>query len=91
MKVESAPAFWLEPALDLGALVCAVVIHDQVDFLIGGKVSLQVVEKTDEFPAAVAVLAGPDHLAVENIEGGKQRRCAVTLVIVGLPLGQPRS
>lgn len=70
--------------------MCVVVVHDQVDFRIGGKVALQMVEEEDELLAAVSVLACTDHLAIENVEGGKQRRRAVTLVIVRLPLGQPR-
>jgi len=58
MKVEAAPTFRLEPALNLCTLVRAVVIHDQVDFLIRRQISLQVVQEADEFLAPVALLAG---------------------------------
>lgn len=43
-----------------------------------------------EFAAAMAVLTGTDYFAVENIEGGKQRRCAVPFIVVALPLWQSR-
>ena len=48
LKLEAAPAFRLEPSLDLCAPVRAVVVHNQVDFLISGKLSLQVVQEADE-------------------------------------------
>ena len=88
VKVESAPPFRLEPALDLRALVCAVVVQDQMYFLIAGKLSFQVIQEANELAAAMALLAGADHFAIEDIEGSEQGRCAVTLVIVGLPLRQ---
>ena len=89
--METAPLLRLEPALNFCALMCAVVVHDQVHVLMGGKLSFQLVEKANQFTAAMAVLTGADHLAVNNVEGGKQRRCTVTLIVVGLPLGQARS
>lgn len=63
MRVETASAFRLEPTLDFGTLVRAVVVHDQVDFLISGKLSLQVIEEADELPAPVAILTVPDYLS----------------------------
>ena len=89
VEVEAASAFRLEPTLNLCALVRAVVVHDQVDFVIGGKLSFQVVEEADELLAAVTVLTGSNHLSVEDIEGGKQCRGSVALVVVGLSLRQP--
>jgi len=87
VELEATSPPRLEPALNPCTLMGAVVIHDQVDFLIGRELSLQVVEKPDELPAAVTILAGSDDLAVENIEGRKQGRRAVALVVVSLPLG----
>ena len=48
----------LEPALHLGALVAAVVVHDQVHVLVDGHVFLHMIQEFDEFAAAVQVLAG---------------------------------
>ncbi len=49
------------------------------------------IQEPDELAAAVAVLAGPDHLAIEDVESGEQSRRAVTLVVVGLPFRQART
>ena len=67
MKMEPLPLLGFQPAL----YRLAVVVQDQVDFLIGGKFLLQVVEKLDELAAPMARQAGPDHLAVQDIEGGE--------------------
>ena len=50
VEMQAGPTFWLEPALDLRALVRTVVVHDQVNILIGGEFPFQVVEEADEFP-----------------------------------------
>src|SRR4051812_11636628 len=89
--MEAASPFRLEPTLDLCALMSAVVVHDQVHFLIVGKLSFQVIEEAYELTTAVALLTRADHLAVEDIKSGEQSRGAVTLVIVRLPLRQSRT
>ena len=71
VKVEPRPLLWLQPALDRFALVGAVVVQDQVDLLIGGKLLFQMVQKLNEFAAPMARLAGSDHFAVQDVEGGK--------------------
>jgi len=83
--MEATPFLRLEPPLDLCTFVCAVVVHDQVNFLIVRELPLQMIEEANELSAPVTLLAGADDFAVENIESGKQRRRTVTLVIVGLP------
>ena len=62
VEMEAAPPFRLEPALHLCALVGAVVIHDQVHFLIVGQLLFQVIQKANELAAAVALLTSADHL-----------------------------
>ncbi len=46
-----------EPALDLGVLVGAVVVDDEVNLQIGGDVGVDVLEKAQELLVAVARLA----------------------------------
>ncbi len=87
MEVKTLPLLRLHPALYLGAFVSAVVVHDEVNFPFGWQCFLQVIQEADELPAAVAGLAGPDHLAIENVEGGEQGTGAVSPVIMGLPFG----
>ena len=71
MKVESAPLFGLQPALYLGAFVSAVIVHDQMHFLIGWQVRFQMVEEPYKLPAAMAALASADDFTVQNIERGE--------------------
>jgi hypothetical protein len=68
MEVKRAPLFRLEPSLYLGALVGAVVVHNEVDLLIGRKLPFQVIEEANELvAAAVALLAGADYLAANRV------------------------
>jgi hypothetical protein len=57
-------------------------------FLMGRELRFQVVQKSDELPAAVAILTGANDLAVEDIERSEQGRGAVAFVVVRLTLRQ---
>ena len=72
MKMEAAPFFGLEPPLYLSTFVRAVVVHDQVDLLIPGKLAFQVIQKTNELAAAVPLLTGADHLSVEKLKAANR-------------------
>src|SRR5690349_18516889 len=91
MEMKTTPLLRLQPALHLCTLVRAVVIHDEVDLLIRRELAFQVIQEANEFPAAVTLLAGADHLPIEDVESREQGRRAVTFVVVGLPLWQARS
>ena len=88
MEVESSPLVRLQPALHLGALVGAVVVPDEMHFLICRKLHFQMVEELYEFAAAVAILTGADHFAVENIERCEQSSRAVAFIVMRLALGK---
>ena len=60
-----------------------VVVEDHVDNLSGRDLGLDGVEKADELLMPMTLHVGADHLAVENVQRGEQRRRAVSLVIVG--------
>ena len=72
MEVESLALLRLEPTLHFGTLMGAIVVHDQVNILIGWEILFEVIQKPDKLPAAVSVLAGADDFAVEDIERCKQ-------------------
>ena len=72
----------LQPAPDLGGFMRGVVVEDHVDELSGRDLALQRVEEADELLVAVSLHALPDDLAFEHMEGGKQGRGAVALVVV---------
>src|SRR5580704_628576 len=59
--------------------------------LADGDLRFQMVEESNEFPAAVAFLTSADDFAVEDIESGEQSCRAMAFVIVRLTLRQARS
>ena len=76
-----------EPLSDLGVLVDGVVVEDRMDELASRDSGLDAVQKTDEFPMAVARHALADDRAVENIECREQRGCAPGAGVVSRKIG----
>ena len=68
------------------AFVWRIVVHDQVNVLIRRHLLFQAVEEPDELVGAVPRQATANHLAIQNIEGGKQRCGPRALVVVRLTL-----
>jgi hypothetical protein len=93
MEVESPALFRFQPALHLGAFVGAVVVHDEMHFLVGRELRLDMIEELYELPAAMAILVRADDFAVQNIESGEQsgRAIALAFVIARLTLRQAGS
>src|SRR6202012_2997491 len=90
MEVESLALLRLQPALHLGALMGAVVVHNEMDFLILGKLLFEMIQELHELPTAVALPASADDFAVQNVEGSEQSRGAIAFVIVRLTFRQAR-
>src|SRR5579864_2732817 len=88
MEVETVALSGLEPALDLGALVSAVVVQNEMDVEFRRHLLFQLIEKPGELLAAMARQATADDLAVEDVEGGEQRRGSVPFVVMGLAFRQ---
>src|SRR5580692_11573653 len=91
MEVESLPLLRFQPALHLCALVGAVVVHDQMHFLVGRQFAFEMIQEFHKLPTAVALLAGTDDFAIQNVERGEQGGRAMPLVVVRLALRQARS
>src|SRR6202163_441067 len=83
MHVPTRPA--VKPVADGGGLVGCVVIDDQMHVKISRHGAPDLVEELAELDGAVAPVAFSDHSAGGNVEGGKQRGGAVTLVVVAAP------
>ena len=79
-----------EPFADLGMFVGGVVVDDGVDRLVVWHLRLDGVEEADEVLMAVTLHVAADDGAVEDVEGGEQRRGAVAFVIVGHRPGAAR-
>ena len=81
----------LEPGLDARVLVRPIVIHDQVQIQPGWRISIDVLQEANKFLMAMAGHAIPNDLAIEHAERGKQGRCAIAYIVVGLAGRDPRA
>ena len=79
-----------EPLLDVGVLVCSVVVENQVDGQAGFSRGVDSLEEAEESLVAMPRLAVPNHLAGSNVQRGKQGCRAVPLAVVRLALRQAR-
>ena len=73
----------VQPVLHDRVLVRRVVIGNQVQRFVLGRLALDLLEKLQPLGVAVTLLTLRDDLAVQYIERGKQRGRAVSLVVVG--------
>ena len=71
-----------QPLTNLGMLVGGVVVRDGMDELAGRHGRLDRVEEADELLMPMLLHATADDLAVQHVEGGKQRGGAVPDVVV---------
>src|SRR5262245_9740330 len=86
-EVELDIGMALEPAVVLGLMGVEIVEDDvEVLALIGGH---EIVHEVEKFGAAPAIFMGCGDLTGRYLEGGKQRRGAVTLVVVALAAQRP--
>jgi hypothetical protein len=72
-----------EPFYDVGIFMRSVIVGNGMDDLSSGDSAFRGVEKLDEFLVGMFWHAAPDHGSIEDIEGGKERRRADTLVSMG--------
>jgi len=72
----------LQKAAHLLMFVRAVVVHDQVQFDIGLKFSIEPAQKFDELLVTVSRVTLSTYLAANNVERRKQGRCSVSHVIM---------
>ena len=77
-----------QPCAHLGMFVGGIVVDDGVDRLSLRHLRLDGIEEADELLMAVALHVVSDDGAVEDVEGGEQRGCAVTFVVMRKPLKQ---
>ena len=83
MKCRWKRGCFAKPGVDLGVLVGAVVIDDQVQVELVGELAVERAQELQELLVAVARQALADDAAVERVQRGEQRGGAVALVVVG--------
>jgi hypothetical protein len=81
--VEVEARVLLEPGLEVGVFVGAVVVDDQVQLSLAGEDAVEGAQEGEELLVAVAGQALADDPALQDLEGGKKRGRAVALVVVG--------
>src|SRR5678815_1031559 len=82
-EVEGPAGMPGQPLLHLGMLVGGIVVDNGMDRLSRRDLRLDGVEEADELLVAVALHVATDDGAVEDVEGGEQRRRAMAFVVVG--------
>ena len=82
-KVKGPAGMPGKPGADFFVLMSGVVVENGVDDFACGDLSLDGVQEADELLMAVALHVLSDHRAIEHVQCGKQRRCAVALIIMG--------
>ena len=81
-EVESPAPMPGKPGAHFGMFVSSVVVDDGMDRFSLRHPCLDGVEEADELLVAVALHVMPDDGAIEDVEGGEQRGCAVPFVVV---------
>jgi len=64
-------------------LVGGIIVEDDMHGLLRRHGVLDGIEEADELLMAMPLHVAPDYSAVEHVEGGEQRRCAISLIVVG--------
>src|SRR5947209_651320 len=78
-----------QPSQYFGMLVGGIVVENDVDRLASRDLTLDGIEKANEFEMAVALHAAADHGAVEHAERSEKGGGAVPLVVVRHGLAAP--
>jgi hypothetical protein len=82
-EVKSEAREASEPLAHLRMLVDGVIVEDYVNKLSGRHLSLNGIQEADELLVPMALHKSADNRAFEHVESSEQRRCAMTLVVVG--------
>ncbi len=71
-----------QPLANLRVLVGGIIVDDSVDGLSRRDLALEFLQEANELLMAMALHVPTDDGPVENIEGGKQRRRSMPLVVM---------
>jgi len=88
-EVQVKPTVPLEPSIDFGVLVSAVIVQDQMDLQPVGHFAIDGAHELDELGVAVPGKALADHRAGQHVQGREQRRGAIARAVVGHGAARP--
>src|SRR3954463_14949035 len=80
-----------KPRADELGLMARSIVHDDMDVEIGQNVPLNLIEELAEFPRSVARHAFSNDRSSLHVESGEQGGDAMTLIVMGSPLGLARA
>ncbi len=81
-KVQMKPGVASKPGHYAGMFVCSVIVDDQMQVQLIGSLAVDPLQKPNELLVAMPRHTIADHAAVQQAQGGIQRRGAVAFVIV---------
>ncbi len=73
----------LQPGLDLGMLVRAVVVEHQMQRYRAGELIVQAAQEAKELLVPVAFKALTHDASLQDVQGGEEGRGAVAFIVVG--------
>jgi hypothetical protein len=76
-EVENETRVAIEPGANVGVFVSCIVVENDVDDLAERNLSLDGIQKSNEFLMTMTLHVAADDRAVEDVEGGEQCRGAV--------------
>ena len=81
--MRNKPGMTPKPALDFGMFVRAVIVHDQVQLELPGKLVVELLEKFQKLLMPMPRVTLTDHFALGHFQCCKQRGRPVAFVVVG--------
>ena len=79
--MENETRVAIEPGTNVAVFVSCIVVENDVDDLADRNLRLNGVQESNEFLMTMTLHVAADDRAVEDVEGGEQRRGAMPLVV----------
>jgi len=72
-----------EPRPHVLVLMCAIIVHDDMQRDVPGKRLVEDAQELEEFLMPMPLIAVTDHLTLQGLQRGEERGGAVPLVVMG--------
>jgi len=71
-----------EPSPHVLMLMRSIIVHDDMQRDIAGERLVEGAQELEEFLMPMSLLAVTDHLTLQGLQRGEERRCAIALVVM---------